>query len=68
AASAVAHEVFRRHGTGILAAAEELGLPLQVFATSAMGSAPRPDGRFAALQPFGIFEPMTWLLTTIFDR
>lgn len=66
-ASAVAHEVFRRHGAGILAAAEELGLPLQVFATSAMGSAPRADGRFDAVQPFGIYEPLSWLLTTIFE-
>ena len=64
--SAVAHEVFRSYGAGILAAAEELGLPLQVFATSAMGSEPRADGRFAAVEPFGIYEPLSWLLSTIF--
>lgn len=65
-ASAVAHAVFRKYGTGILAAAEELGLPLQVFATSAMGSHPRPDGRFDSVEPFGIYEPLVWLLSTIF--
>lgn len=64
-ASAVAHEVFRKYGAGILAAAEELGLPLQVFATSAMGSAPRPDGRFGTVEPFGIYEPLSWLLSTL---
>lgn len=65
-ASAVAHEVFRKYGRGILAAADELGLPLQVFTTSAMGGPPRPDGRFQAVQPFGIYEPLSWLLTQIF--
>lgn len=64
--SAVAHEVFRKYGAGILAAAEELGLPLQVFATSAMGHGPRPDGRFTSVDPFGIYEPLSWLLSTIF--
>lgn len=64
--SAVAHEVFRKYGAGILAAAEDLGLPLQVFATSAMGRGPRPDGRFSSVDPFGIYEPLSWLLSTIF--
>ena len=67
-ASAIAHAVFSRYGRGILAAADELGLPLQVFAASAMGGPPRPDGRFQTVAPFGIYEPLAWLLTEIFDR
>lgn len=65
-ANAVAHEVFRKYGPGILASAEELGVPLQVFATSAMGRGPRADGRFTSVDPFGIYEPLSWLLSAIF--
>ena len=60
--SRIAYEMTARFGPSIVQNARSLSLNHQFFALSAMGGRPNMNGYFAGVHPFGIYDPLLWIL------
>lgn len=58
----IAYEMTARFGPSIVQNARSLSLNHQFFALSAMGGRPNVNGYFAGVHPFGIYDPLLWIL------